>query len=364
MALVLVLRGFAVAPGALLRRQMRFGAFTAREFGAAVAQAVVAITLAQLGAGVWSLVAGQLALAATSTLLAWALIPIRPSPREARWATLRELSGYGRHVALANVVNYASTNARGIVVGRVLGAAALGYFSVAARMASIPVQVVGNILRRGMFPALARVADDPARFRQLWLDNVQRLALLSTPAGVGLALVAQPFVIVVLGEQWQPAIGVLQLLALNGLVTTYAATGGEVFQGMGRPRLHWISEIAYLILIVPALIIGATRWGLVGVAAAVLLVNSCFGVCLVAFMARLLDVRLKEFAHALARPALGWAAMACSMLLVRAVVAERSAAVELVAMSAIGAAVYVLVVWLFARDLVLTMWVNLRGARP
>jgi PST family polysaccharide transporter len=119
----------------------------------------------------------------------------------------------------------------------------------------------------------------------------------------------------------------------------------------------------YLVLIVPALVIGAELHGIVGAAAAVVLVNSVFGIAVLGFMMRLLGVQAHALGHAVLRPALGWAVMAISMLAFHPVVEEQSAAVALIALVAVGAGVYGIFVCLLARDLVATMWVNLRGAR-
>jgi O-antigen/teichoic acid export membrane protein len=364
MALVLVLRGLTIMPSALLERQMRFGPITIIELGAGVAQAATAIGLAYAGAGVWSLVAGQLAFGAAKVVLSWSYSPLRPSPFEARVETLRELMRYGRHVGAANLINYGNANSQGIIVGRVLGATPLGYYTIASRLAYMPVSVVGNVVGRGVFAALSRVGDDRARFRQIWLENIQRLALLAIPAGIGLTLVADPLVLTLLGESWEPAIRPLQLLALSSVVASFSGTSSEVFQALHRPKLRVAGETVYLALIVPALVVGTHSDGIVGAAAAVLVVRGLVGIALVAFTLRLLGVRLQELGHAVSRPALGWVLMVASMLALYPVVDEQSPGVALVALVGVGAAAYGLMVTLFARDLVVTMWVNLRGARP
>jgi O-antigen/teichoic acid export membrane protein len=363
LSLVLVLRGLAIMPLALLEREMRFGPITALEVTAGFAQAGGAIALAFAGAGLWSLVAGQLAFGAVTALLAWSFSPLRPSPLEARRATFRKLARYGRHVGIANLINYGNANAQGIVVGRVLGASPLGYYTIASRLASRPVSVIGNILGRGVFAALVRVFDDPARFRQIWLENLQRLALLSSPAAIGLALVAEPFVLALLGEDWRPVIYPLEILALSSVIRTFTATSGEVFQALHRPNLRVRAETAFLLLIVPSLLVGAEWRGITGAATAVLLVNVVFGIGLMASMMHLLGVSLRDLGRAILRPAAGWALMAAALLLLRPLVADMPAAAALVVLIAVGGAVYGLVVALFARDLVANMWVSLRGPR-
>ncbi len=240
---------------------------------------------------------------------------------------------------------------------------ALGYYAIADRLATLPVNVIGNIIGRGVFAAMARVHDEPERLKRIWLENVQRLALLSVPAAIGVALVAEPLVVTLLGEDWRPAIVPIQLLAMKSVIGTFAATSGELFQALHRPQLRVVAEVAYLVLLVPALIVGARADGIDGAAAATLAVNGLLGSVLLVAMMRLLAVRTRELAHAVLPPAVGWALMTVAILVLRPIVDGLSPGVQLVILVAVGAAVYLLSVVAFARDVVVTMWVNLRGAR-
>jgi lipopolysaccharide exporter len=362
MALMVIFRGLGVMPVALLERDMRFGPLTAMELGAGFAQAVTTILLAFAGAGVWSLVVGQLAFVLVRTGTAWIFSPLRPSPLEAQRKALRDLMRFGRSVGAANLINYGNANAQRIVVGRVLDAAALGYYSVAGRLSLIPV-ICGKIVGRGVFAALARTPGDPERFRQIWLENVQRLALLAVPAAIGVAVVAEPFVVTILGSDWLSVVVPLQLLALSSIPRVFAATSSEVFQALHRPRLRVLTESLYLALFIPALVVGSRSHGLDGAAAAVLVVHSVLGIAVAAALVRILEVEVGWLARAMVRPAVASVLMAVSMLGLWSVVDEWPAALALVALIGVGVGVYAVSVALFARDLVVTMWVSLRGAR-
>jgi O-antigen/teichoic acid export membrane protein len=362
-ALVLVIRGFSIMPLALLQRDMRFGPITAIELSGGIAQASTAIVLGLAGAGVWSLVCGQLAFATAQLVAAWWYSPIRPSPREAHWDTLRGMMRYGRHVGLANLINYGNTSSEGLIVGHVLGAAALGVYTLSVRLAAMPVSLIGNVLGRGVFAALARLQEDKAAFQRVWLENVQRVALLSIPATIGIVIVAEPLVLALLGEKWRAAIVPLQILALNGIVRTFSTTSGEVFQALRRPQYRVVVEVVHLILLVPALMIGARWQGIEGAAAAVVLVNALVGVPVVFVIVRLLGVTAGQLGAAILRPAVGWVLMAITLLAVQPLVDDASAWLALLALVLSGAAVYALAVALVARDVVVTMWLSLRGVR-
>jgi PST family polysaccharide transporter len=362
-ALVLVLRGFSIMPVALLEREMRFRSITAIELASGAAQAATAIVLAAAGAGVWSLVGGQLGFVVAELALAWTFTPIRPSPFEARWSRLRELMRFGRYVGLANLANYASGSADGLIVGRMLGATQLGFFSFAKRLAMMPVGVIGNILGRGVYAALALLQGDREGFRRVWLENVQRVALLSVPTTIGLVIVADPLVETLFGERWRPAVPVLQILALRGLVRTFSATSGEVFQALGRPQLRVVAGFANLFLLVPALFVGTSLGGIEGAALALVFVELVVGLPIVVVVMRVLDVTVARLARAIERPALGWVLMTAGLLAVRPFVGHFSPALELIIVTACGALVYAVAVAVLARELVHTMWLSLRGAR-
>ena len=360
-AIIVPLRALMIVPGALLERAMQFGRIAVIEITAGVVQASTTIPLALAGAGAWSLVAGQVAMAVVQLILVWAFAPMRPSVRNARFAVLRELLRYGRHVGAANVIMYGTASAEGMVVGRQLGTASLGNFSVAGRFASMPVTVLGNIVGRGVFAAMARLQDDLAACRRIWLENLQRLALVAIPAAIGLTFVAEPFVIGVLGEKWRLAVVPLQILAINGIVRTFSGTQHEVFQARLRPHYRSISSAAYLVLVVPALVIGASQWGLNGAAGAIVVSNAIVGVPVVVVMMRLLEVDVRQFATAISRPVIGWAIMSLVLVLTRSLVAGMPSLEQLLILVLAGSISYALATAVFARTIVVTMWRGLRG---
>jgi PST family polysaccharide transporter len=175
--------------------------------------------------------------------------------------------------------------------------------------------------------------------------------------------VAEPLVLALLGEKWRDAIVPLQILALNGIVRTFSTTSGEVFQALRRPQYRVVVEVVHLILLVPALMIGARWQGIEGAAAAVVLVNALVGVPVVFVIVRLLGVTAGQLGAAILRPAVGWALMAIALLAVQPLVDDASSWVALLALVLSGAAVYALAVAFVARDVVVTMWLSLRGVR-
>ena len=242
MALVLVLRGLTVMPLALLERSMRFGPITAVELSAGVAQAAAAIALAFAGAGVWSLVVGQLAFGFVRVVWPGRSRRSRPSPFEAQRETLRELMRYGRHVGVANLVNYCERErARHHRRSRPrCDGARLLHDRLEARVASgaghrehrrprrVPrarprarrSRAVPSDLARER-PARSRCSPFPLRSASHWSPS-HSWSRCS-------------------GTTWRPAIVPLQMLALAGIVTSlreHVRRGLPGAPSSGTPRLH------------------------------------------------------------------------------------------------------------------------------
>jgi len=361
-ALVVPIRGLSVVPQALLQRSMLFVPIAVMEIGGGLAQTVTAIGLGLAGAGVWSLVVAQIAACVAQLAISWWYTPFRPSPRDADWRTLRTMARFGRHVGVANILNLGNSTAEGVVIGRLLGTKPLGFYSVANRLAQMPVSVVSNILGRGVYAAMAQVNDDIPAVRRIWLTNLQRVALLSVPTSIGLVFTSRPLVDVMLGSEWEPAVIPLQVLTLNGLVRTFTATSGEVFQALHRAHYRVYVEVLRLLVVVPSLVVGAKVHGITGVAFAAVAVSVVTGLPALAAVMWLVKASVGEVLAAIGRPAIGWGLMGASLALATPVVEDLPSAVTLTALIVVGSTLYAAAIALFARDVVRSMWLSLRGS--
>ncbi|QLY27718.1 oligosaccharide flippase family protein [Nocardia huaxiensis] len=263
-----------------------------------VSFAVVAITMAALGFGVWSMVAGTYVSYVVWVALTWWLAKWRPGRGRASWRLWRELARYGSPV----VVNLLGARAQGMieaaVVGRGLSSAALGHFRYGQRIAQIPVRFIVEVGAFSLFPAFSRIAEDPDRSRLAgaYLRAI-RLATVGAAALSGLVIaLGQPAVVLVFGEPWREAGAVVMAMAGLGLGKAWMSVSEEAIKGAGRTGLlNWQTAVE-LVLGISLLLAGIHFFGLIGVGLAtsvtVLLVavvvtgmaRSVIGVPLLAFL--------------------------------------------------------------------------------
>lgn len=363
LSLLLPLHSLSTVPSALLERAVHYRPRTVSDLLAAAAQAGLSITLAVLGAGVWALVLGHLAAGIVSTTVLWVLCPTRPDPRHASVATARSLMAYGRFITAGNLLTIVGGSIDNITVARLMNAASLGFYTIAYRVTELPVLVIGSIVGRVMFPIYSIVREDVAIVRRAYLQNLQRVALLSIPVSVGMAVGAKPLVRVLLGDRWLPSVQAMQVLAIFAVLRSLVGPAAELFKGMGKPQYNLLTGGLFLPIAIPLLWLLIHAKGILGAALAVLITSSLIAIVVYALVFRLLDCGPRELFAALA-PFLataGLVALAIELVVVATEHLPASVALGLAVVA--GAAAMGLGTVIFARSVVTEMWRSLRHSR-
>ncbi|HEX2092210.1 MAG TPA: lipopolysaccharide biosynthesis protein, partial [Longimicrobiaceae bacterium] len=234
----------------LLRRQLRFRTlFWVGSCSYLVGYAGVVTVLALLGFGVWSLVWGSLTQAVLDTFLVLAVVrpPVRPLLARKE---LRELLGFGAGVSLNTVVNYLARNGDNLVVGRWLGAAALGLYGRAYNLMTLPLNYLGVATHQVLFPAMSQIQGDRERLGRAYLISVQTAALLAAPIMAGMAVAAPHMVAVLYGDAWLGMTLPLQVLCVAGLFRAVYHLAGTVTYASGRVYAELKRQVVYALLVV------------------------------------------------------------------------------------------------------------------
>ena len=265
LAWVFPLQGVAVVAESLLRRDLEFRRLAQVEVASyALGYGLVGIVLAAAGWGVWALVAGQIAQSVVRTVWVVALRPPRPTQLGDR-RSLAELLYFGGGFTLARIANYIAVQGDNLVVARTLGPAALGVYGRAYGLMSAPAYGFGTVLDTVLFPAMARIQDDPARLAAAYRRGVALLALIVLPPSVVLIVVAPEFIRVVLGPRWDAAVVPFQVLAIGMLFRTSYKISDSLARATGAVYRRAWRQVFYAGLVVLAAWVGQF-WGVAGVA--------------------------------------------------------------------------------------------------
>jgi O-antigen/teichoic acid export membrane protein len=326
---------------ALLIRDMRWNRLELRQIAAAVVGAGVGIGIALAGLGAWAIVGQLLTEAVVSTLLLWCLAGWWPSATFS-FASLRRLAGFAGNVFGENLLYQAGRNVGNLLMGRFLGASALGMYALATNIVLVPFTRIAGPLQQVFFPAFSRMGDDLARMADTWIRATRLVGVVSIPALVGLVVVAPDFVDVVLGPKWVDATPVIQILALVGLVQSLQSLCGEVLLALGRA--NWLLRFTALWFVasIASFALGV-RWGVVGVAACYAVATMVVEPLRTYIAARALGVSPWRLVAALGGVAQAAALMAAFLLVGRSalVAAGVPSAARLGILVVTGSAVYV-----------------------
>jgi O-antigen/teichoic acid export membrane protein len=261
-----LIMSFKVVQDARLQRAMDFHKLAIVDISATLLAGIVAIAMALSGLGVWSLVAQVMLTTAATVGLLWLLSPWRPAFAFDRSA-LGELLGFSGNLLGFNVFNYWVRNIDDLLVGKVLGAGALGFYTLAYRWMLLPVSQVSLIITRVMFPVLSQMQHDRAAVRHVYLYATRLIALVAFPLMAGLLVVTEPFILTLYGEDWAPAVPVLQVLCLQGITQSVGTTVGWIYTSQGRTDLMFRWGMFSGVVLLSAFVIGL-NWGILGVAVA------------------------------------------------------------------------------------------------
>jgi PST family polysaccharide transporter len=345
----------------LLQKELDFRRKMFPDVGSALAKGVASVVLAIAGFGVWALVLGHLIGVLVGVVVAWVVVEWRPRFAFDRDLT-RSLLAYGLPLLLVDVIYVVTGNVDYLIVGRVLGAAALGIYTLAYRIPELLVLGVVSVLSRTLFPAFTKARDSMASLRRGFAGSIRYVVIFTTPICVGLFVVAEPLVLVMLGPNWLEVVPVLRVLAAFAWVRSLMSNDGDVYKAMGKPGFLARITGLRLAILVPALLV-ATPYGLVAVAVALLIVTVLDKSLRIYLIARRLDMRVTEVVAQFV-PAVS-AAVPLAVVSVTTLYALDGARplTRLLITSLAGAVTYVGAIWLLEREALRRIAVLVRAPR-
>jgi PST family polysaccharide transporter len=263
LALGIPLKALAITPRAMLARKLALHRVGAADIAAAAAGCAAGIGAALSGAGPWSMVYQVIAtdVVCSALLLAASRGPV---PNFA-FRTVAPLLRFSVSVFATDCLAYFSRNLDNILVGRVLGVAALSLYGMAYRILVIPVQLIGQTVNRVMFPAFSRAAGNPAKVAASLMAATRLLAISAVPLMIFVACAAPELVNLVLGPEWLAAAGLVSVLAVGGARETIFYVTPSLMKGLGRSGLIVKYEILATVVQVGGIVIGL-QFGVLGVA--------------------------------------------------------------------------------------------------
>ncbi|MCU0949504.1 MAG: lipopolysaccharide biosynthesis protein [Burkholderiaceae bacterium] len=257
-----LIEGFENIGTVNFRREMNFRREFIFMFSKRAVGVGVTLSLALAFRSYWALIIGTIASRAFGVLLSYAMQSYRPRLSLAMW---RELFGFSGWLFAMNVVAFLQTRLSHFVIGRTQGAEALGIFTVSSDVAALASNEITAPINRAVMPGLSRIAEEPGRIGPGLLQVAMATQLITMPAAFGLAAVAEPLVLTLLGQKWAAAIVPVQILAFAGALQAITAANHSAYLAVAKAHVPAILSAVFVAALIPLLYLLHPR-GIVGVA--------------------------------------------------------------------------------------------------
>jgi teichuronic acid exporter len=306
-----IIGAFQSVPMAKMQAALEYKRLSLFEILRNLLLSVAIVVFAWVGFRYWSLVLANVLGAALNVCMILAVCRVGfrwPRPNQ-----LRPALHFSGQLLFSRLAWYSWSNADFFVVGKVLGEKALGHYTLAWNLASIPVEKLSSILLSvtpGLFAQL-KVAN--GEMKRSLLGIMEGVALVGFPVAVGLALIAEDLIRVVLGTKWVPALRPLELLAAVACLRMIGPVFSQALVFL-RDTGFELRRSLLSALLMPLFFWMGTQWGIAGVAWAWVLAFPLLLSLLFYRASHKIHFTLEEFLSRLYLPASATLAMAVVLI--------------------------------------------------
>jgi len=255
--------GLGALHEALLVKYLRFKAIAIRDIFADLAGGVSGVVFAFLGFGVWALVIQMNSSLLVRAILLWKLEKWRPYLKLSL-KKIKPLIEFGLFKTLQRFIFVIKAKLDYFLIGKFLGAEALGYYMIAFNFTRKPISQISMAILDVTFPALSQLQKEPSRFRSAYLRIIKYISMMAFPAFTGILIMAPEIVLTLYGKKWEITIPLIRVLSIWGIMNMIAQPAGSVFFALGRAKMASKWEFAQAVIMISIISIGV-KWGILGI---------------------------------------------------------------------------------------------------
>ncbi len=251
---------------ALLGRKFAFKTLATCALFGIIISGVVGVMMAIAGFGVWSLVAQQLVYEGVGVIVLWRTSDWRPGFKFSL-THFQQLFDFGLPILGFKLVDFFNQRTDSLLIGYFLGAETLGYYAIAQRILQVMTQLLVETSSQVALSTFSRLQTDLNRFREAFYQVTKLTSLIAFPTYLGMIMLTPELVILLFGKQWLPAIPIMQILALAGLIRSVSFINESVFMAIDKPFWRFRIGLFNAVLNIIACFV-AVRWGVIAIAIA------------------------------------------------------------------------------------------------
>lgn len=240
-SITFVIRAFVAVHVAKLTKEMNFKTQMILQVPSTIIGAIIGVTMAYLGYGVWSLVFMNLVQTVVFTIQNWIFIPWRPSfvfNKE----KFKEHFKFGYKLTLASLLDTIYRNIYPMVVGKAFTPTTVGYFNQAETMRNLPVIQLSSVIGKVTYPLFSNIKNDE-QLKNAYRTIMKLIFFIVVPMMMILIIVGKELFIFLFGEKWLPAVPYFQILSIASIVRPLGTYNLNILRVKGRSDLNLKLEI-------------------------------------------------------------------------------------------------------------------------
>lgn len=346
LAVQFILASFSIIPQSLIDREMLFREKSVVELSSAVAGSLTTLALALAGFGVWALVWGSLSLNLFRTMGLNIVRPYMTLPLFL-FKNMRKAVFFGGYVTMTRILWLFYSKSDMLIVGKVLGKQALGFYSVALTLASLPMEKVSGIINQVAFPAFANVQGDNKLATKHFLKAVRVMSFLAFPVLWGISSIAPHLIVSLIGQNWIEAIIPFQIICLVIPLRMINNLMSPTLLGLGHPKINLFNVLTASLVLPSAFFVGC-RWGIVGVSISWCIIFPFVFLINLARITRILNTRVLHVIINISKPLFASILMYLTVLFVPNFFPEFHPLLNLTVSALLGTAIYSAFIFLFS----------------
>ena len=240
----------------LALHRLQYGRASIPDHLGKMAAPILAIALALLGLGYWSFPFSMIAGATLAVVLALIAVPWRPVIRYDR-RVAREVATLGKFIMITSLARTIAGSVDTAYLGFFAGAEMTGFYAVASSWGIYMTSNLSSLLSGVTYPIFVQVQDAKERIARGLQEVVRYYGYLATYLSAGVFILAEPFVVSILGPNWIPTIVPMRVLSVSGFLIGLATIGYDALTAVGMPKLVSrvsVTQTVFLVVILPPII--------------------------------------------------------------------------------------------------------------
>lgn len=255
MSIILLFNACSLIQKTILIKQLDFKSQACVSLVSSIISGAIGIWAALRGRGVWSLAFQQISRQFFMMVGLWIVNHWLPALRFSI-CSFKELFGFGAKLLMANVINSVFKDMFLAVIGKMFTARDLGYYNRADQFNLIFSNNFGQIVQKVSLSSLSQVQDEAERFRNVYRKLVRYTGIFSFAAVFGLAAIAKPLIITLIGEKWLPSVYLLQIMSLYAAIYPLHQINLNILNVKKRSDRFLKLEIIKKFLFIPVIAVG------------------------------------------------------------------------------------------------------------